>query len=241
MRFMGGKEFATPEEVVFEKYTAIRLTLERFVNSGRLQEFKIYMFEDEGRLYLCDKKFPKYVLFTKKRARLSQDKKDSWWEAYDFIKIALRDFSHSQNDSDFMAWVQKELVKKMNIFILYISKLRKSSVDDNNIGYHLDYEDMKIILKKSGNLVDFVDFSNCPKSRPYFETFNYFRLIGQTKISPEQLIDRYKKLFDKTVVWGEFTLKVSTVMKMINKKELIRKRINWYFDKRRQEYIFEFV
>lgn len=114
----------SPDDPVEEIFTAIRFTLELFVNSKRLTEFKKYMDKAKGIYFVHSQQFPAYLEYLKIRDHFTERKENTAWGAYFYFKRMIK-FFHDANWSE-EDWVRNEFLTKFIRLILYLTTPSKT-------------------------------------------------------------------------------------------------------------------
>jgi len=119
--YLAKKVIVTPEDPVDELYFVIRFALEIFVKSGRLKGFKRYMKKANNNYYLESKNFPAYLKYLDTRDHIKQEKEETAFGAYDYLKNMIPFLKPLGKDDSSFTWVRAEVVTRFTKLILYLT------------------------------------------------------------------------------------------------------------------------
>ena len=123
-----GKISVSPADNAEDLYTPIRITLEIFINSGRLYKFKRYMSTRDDNFYFCDiNNFPKHLDYLNFREHLYDDFTEPIKE-YRSLKMYLSWFGIGYEDDRYSQWFRKEIrAKLLNLILFFQTPEEKST------------------------------------------------------------------------------------------------------------------
>ena len=116
---LSGKIIVSPKSPADDLYHTVRLTLEKYINTGRLLKFKSYMSTKDNNYYFDSKHFPKYLAFWNFRDNLFNNLSEPVAE-YRYLKIYIPILEWDKQDDYFITSMRKTIKAKLQQLLLYI-------------------------------------------------------------------------------------------------------------------------